>query len=60
MSERDNDEPEGRRAVKPRLLDLFCKAGGAGRGYADAGFEVRMNGLIVAFVIGLDACEVED
>jgi DNA (cytosine-5)-methyltransferase 1 len=26
--------------VKPRLLDLFCKAGGAGRGYADAGFEV--------------------
>jgi DNA (cytosine-5)-methyltransferase 1 len=26
--------------VKPRLLDLFCCAGGAGRGYADAGFEV--------------------
>ena len=26
--------------MKPRLLDLFCKAGGAGRGYADAGFEV--------------------
>lgn len=25
---------------EPRLLDLFCKAGGAGRGYADAGFEV--------------------
>lgn len=23
-----------------RLLDLYCKAGGAGRGYADAGFEV--------------------
>jgi DNA (cytosine-5)-methyltransferase 1 len=23
-----------------RLLDLFCKAGGAGKGYADAGFEV--------------------
>ena len=23
-----------------RVLDLFCKAGGAGRGYADAGFEV--------------------
>jgi DNA (cytosine-5)-methyltransferase 1 len=23
-----------------RLLDLFCKAGGAARGYADAGFEV--------------------
>jgi DNA (cytosine-5)-methyltransferase 1 len=26
--------------VKPRLLDLFCGAGGAARGYADAGFEV--------------------
>jgi DNA (cytosine-5)-methyltransferase 1 len=26
--------------VKPRLLDLYCKAGGAGKGYADAGFEV--------------------
>ncbi len=26
--------------AKPRLLDLFCKAGGAGRGYADAGFDV--------------------
>ncbi len=25
---------------KPRLLDLFCCAGGAGQGYADAGFEV--------------------
>jgi DNA (cytosine-5)-methyltransferase 1 len=25
---------------KPRLLDLFCGAGGAGKGYADAGFEV--------------------
>lgn len=25
---------------RPRLLDLFCKEGGAGRGYADAGFEV--------------------
>ena len=25
---------------KPRLLDLFCKAGGAGAGYAQAGFEV--------------------
>jgi DNA (cytosine-5)-methyltransferase 1 len=24
----------------PRLLDLFCAAGGAGKGYADAGFEV--------------------
>jgi len=26
--------------VKPRLLDLFCGAGGASRGYADAGFEI--------------------
>ncbi|MEO3922671.1 DNA cytosine methyltransferase [Micromonosporaceae bacterium B7E4] len=26
--------------MKPRLLDLFCCAGGASRGYADAGFEV--------------------
>ncbi len=26
--------------MKPRLLDLFCGAGGAGKGYADAGFEV--------------------
>jgi DNA (cytosine-5)-methyltransferase 1 len=26
--------------MKPRLLDLFCCQGGAGRGYADAGFEV--------------------
>lgn len=26
--------------LKPRLLDLFCGAGGAARGYADAGFEV--------------------
>lgn len=25
---------------RPRLLDLFCCAGGAARGYADAGFEV--------------------
>jgi len=25
---------------KPLLLDLFCCAGGAGRGYADAGFDV--------------------
>ena len=23
-----------------RLLDLYCKAGGASKGYADAGFEV--------------------
>jgi len=26
--------------MKPRLLDLFCKAGGAGTGYHRAGFEV--------------------
>ena len=26
--------------MKPRLLDLFCCAGGAGMGYARAGFEV--------------------
>src|SRR4051812_37343870 len=25
---------------KPRLLDMFCCAGGAGKGYVDAGFEV--------------------
>jgi DNA (cytosine-5)-methyltransferase 1 len=25
---------------RPRLLDLFCKAGGAGMGYSRAGFEV--------------------
>src|SRR6185503_20855192 len=27
-------------AVKPRLLDLFCGAGGAARGYQMAGFHV--------------------
>src|SRR5687768_10871522 len=27
-------------AMKPRLLDLFCGAGGAAMGYARAGFEV--------------------
>jgi DNA (cytosine-5)-methyltransferase 1 len=26
--------------VKPRLLDLFCGAGGAGMGYHRAGFDV--------------------
>ena len=25
---------------KPKILDLFCKAGGAAKGYADAGFDV--------------------
>ncbi len=27
--------------MKPKLLDLFCKAGGASVGYARAGFEVE-------------------
>lgn len=31
---------ERRRSGKPRLLDLFCCAGGAGVGYSRAGFEV--------------------
>lgn len=26
--------------MKPRVLDLYCGAGGAGKGYMDAGFEV--------------------
>ena len=26
--------------MRPRLLDLFCKAGGAAKGYHDAGFDV--------------------
>lgn len=26
--------------MKPKLLDLFCKAGGASKGYSDAGFDV--------------------
>jgi DNA (cytosine-5)-methyltransferase 1 len=26
--------------MAPRLLDLYCKAGGAGKGYGDAGFDV--------------------
>lgn len=26
--------------MKPLLLDLFCGAGGAARGYADAGFDI--------------------
>lgn len=29
-----------RRKARPRLLDLYCGAGGAARGYHDAGFEV--------------------
>ena len=27
-------------AGRPKLLDLFCCAGGAGKGYYDAGFDV--------------------
>jgi DNA (cytosine-5)-methyltransferase 1 len=34
------NSPEERCVVKPRLLDLFCCAGGAGMGYHRAGFEV--------------------
>lgn len=30
----------GTLSPRPRLLDLFCKAGGCSKGYADAGFEV--------------------
>ena len=32
--------PSDKSDSKPRLLDLFCCAGGAGVGYARAGFEV--------------------
>ncbi|MFW6721018.1 SAM-dependent methyltransferase [Streptomyces sp. MAR4 CNY-716] len=28
------------RGQRPRVLDLFCRQGGAGKGYADAGFDV--------------------
>jgi site-specific DNA-cytosine methylase len=38
---RERKEPTAPSAVrKPRLLDLFCCAGGAGVGYSQAGFEV--------------------
>lgn len=33
--------------VKPQLLDLFCGAGGAAKGYMDAGFEVT--GIDIAY-----------
>ena len=41
MSSPDNYRyPEEREATKPRLLDLFCGAGGAAMGYHRAGFDV--------------------
>jgi DNA (cytosine-5)-methyltransferase 1 len=33
---------------KPKLLDLYCGAGGASKGYADAGFEI----------VGVDICSM--
>jgi DNA (cytosine-5)-methyltransferase 1 len=35
-----DEQPAPRSDVKPRLLDLFCGAGGAAAGYAQAGFDV--------------------
>jgi hypothetical protein len=35
-----DQEQEGVNGHKPRLLDLFCCAGGASVGYSEAGFEV--------------------
>lgn len=32
--------PEEESCVKPKLIDLFCRAGGAAKGYIDAGFDV--------------------
>lgn len=40
ISEAQRNEGPLERVVRPRLLDLFCGAGGAGTGYAKAGFEV--------------------
>lgn len=40
MNEAQRNERRLDRLVRPRLLDLFCCAGGAGAGYARAGFEV--------------------
>jgi len=40
VSSKATEEFETLHGRKPRLLDLFCCAGGAARGYADAGFEI--------------------
>jgi len=40
VSEAKQNDHRLDRLVRPRLLDLFCCAGGAGMGYARAGFEV--------------------
>lgn len=37
---RQSRKPTNRPGLKPRLLDLFCCAGGASVGYAQAGFDV--------------------
>lgn len=37
---KQNVQPFQYKTKKPRLLDLFCCAGGAGMGYSQAGFEV--------------------
>jgi len=37
---RKSSKPATRASEKPCILDLFCCAGGAGTGYAQAGFEV--------------------
>lgn len=34
------EERGGEMSAKPKLLDLYCKAGGAGYGYMLAGFDV--------------------
>lgn len=49
--------------TRKRLLDLFCGAGGAGKGYADAGFEVVGMDIVeqpnypFEFILG-DACNL--
>jgi len=64
MSEAQRSECRLQRPVRPRLLDLFCCAGGAGAGYARAGFDVvgvdivrhkrNPHRVIGADVMGLD------